>query len=118
MSIALRIVIVFIALGCGSANADKDVSSANYILDACKEKPSESLSLQGVCIGETGALLALVGSDLIRDANSNTCIPGDVTVRQAKAVIIKFIDERPEKMHESFLALALAAFKAAWPCKP
>jgi Rap1a immunity proteins len=32
------------------------------------------------------------------------------------AVVIKYIEARPERMHEPFADLALEALKAAWPC--
>jgi hypothetical protein len=32
-------------------------------------------------------------------------------------VVVKYIDERPERMHERFTKLAYEALKAAWPCK-
>jgi Rap1a immunity proteins len=33
------------------------------------------------------------------------------------AVVIKYIEARPERMHEQFGKLALEALTAAWPCK-
>jgi hypothetical protein len=33
------------------------------------------------------------------------------------AVVIKYIEARPERMHERFGDLALEALTAAWPCK-
>jgi len=45
------------------------------------------------------------------------CQPEGVTPRQAVAVIIKYIEARPERMHERFGDLAIEALTAAWPCK-
>jgi hypothetical protein len=33
------------------------------------------------------------------------------------ALVVKYIEARPERMHEPFGVLALEAFKATWPCK-
>jgi hypothetical protein len=40
-----------------------------------------------------------------------------VTVGQTVAVVIKYIEARPERMHEDFGKLAYEALTAAWPCK-
>ena len=40
-----------------------------------------------------------------------------MTTNQAIAVVVKYIEARPERMHEDFRALALEALTAAWPCK-
>jgi Rap1a immunity proteins len=40
-----------------------------------------------------------------------------VTNRQAMAVVVKYIEARPERMHEHFGLLAVEALTAAWPCK-
>jgi hypothetical protein len=39
-----------------------------------------------------------------------------VTQGQAVAVVVKYIEARPERMHESFGKLALLALVTAWPC--
>jgi hypothetical protein len=33
------------------------------------------------------------------------------------AVVIKYIEARPERMHEQFGDLVFEALTAAWPCK-
>ena len=40
-----------------------------------------------------------------------------MTFGQSVAVVVKYIQERPERMHEDFGKLALEALIAAWPCK-
>jgi Rap1a immunity proteins len=40
-----------------------------------------------------------------------------LTNNQAVAVVIKYIEARPEMMHEQFGDLAFEALTAAWPCK-
>jgi hypothetical protein len=44
-------------------------------------------------------------------------LPQGLTNNQAVAVVIKYIEARPERMHEPFGLLAMEAMKAAWPCK-
>jgi uncharacterized protein (DUF433 family) len=40
-----------------------------------------------------------------------------VTTDQAVAVVVKYIEARPERMHEQFGDLTFEALTAAWPCK-
>jgi Rap1a immunity proteins len=40
-----------------------------------------------------------------------------LTNNQAVAVVIKYIEARPEMMHEQFGDLAFEALTTAWPCK-
>jgi hypothetical protein len=99
--------------------AEKDLDSANTITPACKHfmraKTAQSettLSMaedEGICIGII---------DGIDEAADNVCVPGKVTRGQMVLVVIKYIDERPQRMHERFSKLAYEALKAAWPCKP
>jgi hypothetical protein len=44
-------------------------------------------------------------------------VPDGVTNRQGVAVVVKYIEARPERMHERFSVLAIEALTAAWPCK-
>jgi hypothetical protein len=95
----------------------QDSNSANFFLPGCKgwldEKnpfdPSEALS-QGLCAGFVGGLLFGIGGNYF-------CPPDRVTRNQAVAVVVKYIEARPERMHEPFGLLAAEALIAAWPCK-
>jgi Ssp1 endopeptidase immunity protein Rap1a len=96
----------------------EDTRSANFYLPGCKgwldrEKnvlaPDEALE-QGLCAGFVIGLGYGVGG---RDF----CKPEGVTNNQAVAVVVKYIEARPERMHEDFGVLAYEALTAAWPCK-
>ena len=53
-----------------------------------------------------------------RDDGKTVCPPkGSVTNGQMIRVVVKYIDDRPERQQEYFKVLALEAFRAAWPCK-
>jgi hypothetical protein len=95
-----------------------DTNSANFYLPGCKgwlarEKnvfaPDEAL-MQGLCAGFVIGLGFGVGGQ-------DSCKPKGVTNNQTLAVVIKYIEARPERMHESFGLLAVEAMQAAWPCK-
>jgi hypothetical protein len=98
--------------------AEQDLDSANYLLPACKHlvraKTAQSETTlvmaedEGICMGII---------DGIDEAAEDVCIPAGVLRRQKVLVVIKYIDERPQRMHERFSKLAYEALKAAWSCK-
>src|SRR5258708_36012271 len=111
--------------------AEEDTSSANYILPGCQEflnLKQPHTDRQGFCAG-TVAGISFVGKDLRRlrpsypsesDAvTSLHCldIPEKVTLLQLVRSVIAYIADRPARMHEPFVALALEALRTAWPCK-
>jgi hypothetical protein len=93
-----------------------EFDSANYLLPKCKLLLSDKSAgtESGICMGvmltfkSTGAFLA---NDV------RVCVPEDATLRQMIRVVVKYIEERPEKMHVPFVALALLALRDAWPCR-
>ncbi len=64
--------------------------------------------MAGLCSGTVRTLLSV---DVIE-----TCVPSRSTQGQAVRVVMRYIEARPERQHESFVLLALEAFRAAWPC--
>ena len=90
-----------------------DLYSANYFLPGCKgqlNRESTSTWRQGHCAGFIdGLVYGIAGKDF--------CPPNGVTTGQSIAVVIKYIEARPERMHEPFGKLAEEALTAAWPCK-
>lgn len=89
--------------------------SADFILPACKESPSSSQMMQGMCIGEIETLYLLAfGNSLAPKAKF--CPPNGATIGQSRAVVIKYLDDRPEELHTPFLLLAIDALQKAWPC--
>jgi hypothetical protein len=90
--------------------------SGYWALPACKTvtpnaKPS---SEQGYCAGQLRAL-AYVSRVLPPDLRS--CVPDGLPNGQLAMVAIHFLEMHPERINEDFMALALQAFREAWPCK-
>jgi Rap1a immunity proteins len=91
----------------------EDLRSANYILPGCKGflvRESTPTLMQGRCLGVIEGLGYGLGGQEI-------CQPKGGEAGQAVAVVVKYIEARPERMHEPFVKLALEALTAAWPCK-
>ena len=118
MLLFLRNVTLFAVMmaNCGFAFA-QETTSANYVMAGCRiavgpvegfanaDQPS-ALSA-GVCLGIVEG---------IRSA-SGLCVPDEVVLGQAVLVIMKYIDERPERLHERFSLLTREALQATFPCK-
>jgi hypothetical protein len=64
---------------------------------------------EGICTGTIAG---------IAEAAEDICEPDGVNFDQEILVVVKYIEERPQRMHERFSKLAYEALKAAWPCKP
>jgi hypothetical protein len=89
----------------------EDMNSANYILPGCKPLAPGSTATwkHGLCAGFVAGV-AFARKPIV-------CVPEEVTTGQVMAVVVKYIEARPERMHEGFGSLALEALTAAWPCK-
>jgi Rap1a immunity proteins len=106
-----------------SALAQEDKSSVNYMLPYCRAAVNNQAPalasdavMQGMCVGIVDAI-DFIMSELPPDEKEfSSCLPGDVTLRQAVQVVITYIDARPERMHENFKKLAIEAIHDAWPC--
>jgi len=108
----IAIVALIISI-CGSASAQSsDINSANNIMPGCRK------GLQGASIGYLeGLCQGTIQTSLYFSVQLGICAPAGVNVGQFMRVVVKYIDERPARMHEDFRALALEALRAAWPCK-
>jgi hypothetical protein len=115
--VRFTIVLATTMLCCGTASAEPDQDSANFWMPACRELAFESPGTfrknpfdEGWCLGIVNGLSYL--RPLI-----GVCQPDGTTPRQALLVVVKYIDQRPERMNENFKALAVEALRAAWPCQ-
>ncbi len=106
--------------GCGTAIAEPDQTSADYIMPGCRDvaaliafsdsESKENVSRMSLCIGiVTG--LSYMGP------RYGICLPAGTTSRQAFRVVVQYIDgQSPERMHENFNSLAVEALRETWPC--
>jgi hypothetical protein len=66
---------------------------------------------QGICGGIVRAMFFFARTRL------EVCTPDGANLGQAVRVVVAYIDQRPERLHERFEALALEALQKAWPCR-
>ena len=67
----------------------------------------------GRCNGMVHATLQIVRSA----SNWRTCVPEAVAVEQATRVVIRYLEEHPERLHESDVSLLIRALQDAFPCE-
>ena len=104
---------------CRVAVAEQDVTSANFLMSACRDVVSGNMSngeskgdlfTMGLCAGIISGL-SYMGTFY------GLCSPIGVTSQQAVSVVVQYIDHQPARMDEDFRVLASEALRAAWPCK-
>jgi hypothetical protein len=100
----------------GSALAEADMYSANFMIAGCRlllQPDLPNTSKEAFYIGQCTGVI----EGLIYAASGVVCLPVGATQGQAIHVVVKYIDDRPARLHENFKPLALEALQAAWPCK-
>jgi hypothetical protein len=118
----MRVVIctaLITSVGKAAAQRAED-TSANFIYSGCKSFAEQQLrTVQLTMLGNFcgGVLhgLALVGKN-ITVPQWQSCVPPTSDSVQLARVVVKFLDEHPQRMREDFRVLAVEAFHQAWPC--
>ena len=108
----LSMVVLITVLSCETGFAQGDGASANEKMPNCRVFAADTRAPGTLSDGFCGGLV--VGLSL---ADPATCLPTGVTNQQAVRVVVQYIDQRPARMHESFLKLTREALRLTWPCK-
>jgi Rap1a immunity proteins len=96
------------------------MESANALLPYCKnvlvDRQRGGFEVgwaTGLCQGMI-VTVSYVARDMPEHLRS--CKPDKVTNAQLVRVVISYVEARPERMHKDIRALAIEAFRHAWPC--
>jgi Rap1a immunity proteins len=111
---AIGIAVVLGLIAQQSAAAQQDTGSADYVIVGCRDGMSgenRQPFRQGLCAGIVQTILYFGRTSF------NVCTPEAVTMGQAIRVVVAYIDQRPERMHERFETLALEVLQQSWPCQ-
>jgi len=111
------VLIAALILNCEVASAQEDITSANWIMPACRDYIMDNPRLDnpyrvGLCAGIITTIVYFGRNHF------GICFPWRANVGQAARVVVQYIDGRPARMHERFDELAIEALKSGWPCKP
>ena len=96
------------------AQRSASAGSANYTVPGCRDGmagENRQPFRQGLCGGIVQTILYFGRTSF------NVCMPEGVTMGEAITVVVAYIDQRPERMHERFETLALEALQHVWPCR-
>lgn len=101
-------------LSCGPALAVN--LPVNEVMSGCRDNADFDHSKNPFLVGVCNGILDGIYFSL---ANVAICHPAgaSATLEQMVRVVVKYIDDRPERQHEPFERLAFEAMKIAWPCK-
>jgi hypothetical protein len=127
---AMRFSIALVALIVAAATTAEaqDTQSADTIIRGCRSLVSDSTIddptdsfLAGICAGTIDGLAYEASILKLSSASAPHaevfCIPKEIKIDQQIRVVVKYIDARPERMHERFALLALLALIEACPCQ-
>jgi Rap1a immunity proteins len=123
----MRALIIGIATALVLANSalaqEQDKFSANSMLPYCRAAVNNQAPaltsdaiMQGMCVGIVDAIDFMMSEFPPDEKDFSSCLPTDVTLKQAVQAVIAYIDARPEQMNENFKKLAIEAIHEAWPC--
>lgn len=104
--------------------AADDMRSGNALLRHCTAALSNDGStnmtdafMRGRCFGVMAGILDTVAvyTELIKPPLF--CPPAEGTIEQATRVVLKYLQDHPEELHNNGVQLSIAAFIKAFPCK-
>lgn len=102
---------------------DADIWIENHVLGhglledcTAKPKPGENDLLLRVARASCSEYIKGV-SDALSASRRRLCLPQASTWGQQKAVVLKYLNDHPEKLHQTRFSLTAAALTAAFPCK-
>lgn len=106
------------AIAAGASHSETGVRSGNDLIRDCKAaitladspKLGEDYSRPMYCLGFTSGM-----SDGLRFGRL-ACMKGEESHEQIARVVVKFLEDHPERLAEPESLLALEAITGAWPC--
>ncbi|MBA7495971.1 hypothetical protein ES702_06567 [subsurface metagenome] len=118
-----------VAYGQESADGNMLLKRCNSAVRLSDEQSSKNFNFTqslnaGVCLGKLEGMRTmnmlyrttfLEGSDQTRF----WCLPGNISISnsQAARIVVKYLNDHPEKLHDEGWELAVIAFNEAFPCK-
>jgi Rap1a immunity proteins len=110
---AVLLTLATIATPAKAQSVAQMVWTGNTMLEPCREllDPANTRGnfSEGMCEGVIASISFWFSGNVF-------CAPAGATHQQSDRVIVRYMDQRPERLHEDFRRLALEALIATWPC--
>jgi hypothetical protein len=95
-------------------------TDGNTLLNDCTDLLREKNTGTAGSSGCAGTIIGIAGTHNIfvnfKNAEEYYCMPDTIDVGQAARVIVKFLNEHPESLHNDGVSLAIMALVQAFPC--
>lgn len=97
--------------------------TGNEMINGCTEFLKENTNpgnyfSAGVCAGFVSGVTNTLGyARLSSPTTVPICIPDGFTVGQGARVFVKYLSDHPQSLHIEATALAITAYREAYPCK-
>jgi hypothetical protein len=89
----------------------EDHSAGSHWMQVCR---GDDANLQLICVGFISGVTEVQRR---QPASADQyCLPPSITIGQEKAIIVKFMEDHPQKLHLPFIQLLLDALHEAFPC--
>jgi hypothetical protein len=103
---------VLLLLAAVPAHAQNDGGSVNWLLPGCRSAVRQTSGVEdyraGICSGIVRG---------ISFASPNVCPPQTSNVGQMLAVVMRYVEQRPDRWHEDFMRVASEVLVTTWPCR-
>ncbi|GLS22841.1 hypothetical protein GCM10007874_58610 [Labrys miyagiensis] len=99
----------------GAAQAQ---NSANHYYEFCVgfiKRDEQNLLPEEYCGGTVNGVAGMFKTGDIGQ-RFNVCIPEEATTGQEVKVLVKYMDQHPEKLNWDLANVVFEAFREAWPC--
>jgi hypothetical protein len=102
-------VLVACATSSAMANGIDDLAGCREAANLKTTAPNDLRA--GYCMGVVAGLMMMMPA-----VGGIVCLPKGVTLGQGTKVLVKYMDDHPEELHNRTAELAARAFVKAWPC--
>jgi hypothetical protein len=113
--------LIFLLIG-ASAKAEESISDGNELLQNCsevlKEDHNTNFASMGLCLGYLHGMRDMQRLNTIIPDLPPLCFPKGVTLEQTRRVVVKYLQGRPEELHQLGSMLTYLALVRAFPCPP
>jgi hypothetical protein len=103
-----------------SMSVSVEAITGNKLIEYCESYGVEKKTPTGFQKSAwcTGYILGVVSGMIYLDFKNQFCIPSkNVTNEQITKVVIKYLKENPQRLHEIYTSLIFTAISEAFPCK-